>query len=233
MENRKFCPIEEAILRIEASAKNNRDLLNTLYFLQRAISSVLAHPNDWRTRNFEKENEMFIHQLFNWTEVRQFLELIGFREDCFYERGICDEGMRCLEAALRILNTHIHKLKIASIEEKPFFESWKDYHYLRNQSPLASTTEHQGEKMMDSKSRCAKLQEMLSRHLKQERLNTASSWKKSEVSDASFNSEGYFHQTSQKKDKRKRKCYFEEMFDRHDFNNNKKGCAFFPYLKLG
>lgn len=30
--------------------------------------------------------------------------------------------MRCLEAALRILNTHIHKLKIASIEEKPFFE---------------------------------------------------------------------------------------------------------------
>jgi len=74
---------------------------------------------------------------------------------------------------------------------------------------------------------------MLSRHLKQERIEALCNWKKNEASDASFNSEGYFYQTSQKKDKRKRKCFFEEMFDRHDFNNNKKGCAFFPYLKIG
>jgi hypothetical protein len=236
MENRKFCPIEEALLRIEASAKTNRDLLDTLYFLQKVISSLLSQPNDWRCCTLQKENELFAQQLFNWEEVQHFLKLIGLMEkDGAYEPRICDESMKFLEATLKILNTHIQKLNISFIEEKPYYEIWKDNRFLKKSKTMEITNDSLCKKILEPKTRCTKLKEVLSRHLKQDRSEkiTICDRKKCEPSDASFNSEGYYYQTCPKNSNKKKKPFGEEMFDSHDFGNNKRCCALFKFLKLG
>jgi len=178
--------------------------------LQKIVSSLLTYPNDWRNNISQKRNEQFAHQLSNWEEIKQFFELIGFREGNFNEHRICDEGMKCLEAALEILNTHIKNLKSASGGETPIFQDFKeDHHYSRDFSPLLTADNSCG-KIIESKNGGIKLQGILSRHLKQERRDTLCHWKKNELSDASFNSEGYFYQTCQKRDQKKRKCFFSK-----------------------
>jgi len=84
---------------------------------------------------------------------------------------------------------------------------------------------------------CTKLKEMLSRHLKQEQpeRGDVSERKKREQAGSSFNAGGgFFYQTCPKKDNDiKRKCFFAQLFYKHDFNCKQKGPAFFSFLKLG
>jgi len=235
MENPSHCPLEIALQKVVSSAKTSKDLANALFFLQKTISNLLTHPNDRRYATIEKENEVFAQKLFSWVEVQEFLNITGFREkNGAYEYIVCDEGMKILEAALKILNHQIQSSKLSHSEEKPYFELWKDGHYLKN-SRILIHDENQSDRVYESKGRRAKVQDMLSRHRKQETLERDGllNWKKNECLEAPFSAEGYFYQACPKKDNRKKKCFYEEMFDKHDFNNNKKGCAFFPFLKLG
>lgn len=239
MENRKSCPIEQALLRIEASAKSSRDLLNTFYFLQRTISNILTQSNDWRrVRILEKENEVFFQQLLNWKEVREFLDLIGFNDkDGGYNKTICDEGIKLLEATLQAINRHILDLKQASMEEKSYLEVLKsdDSGISEGNITLLSHDNQYEKGSSQSKDRCTKLKDMLSRHLKQDRpeKGSVSERKKRESSGSSFDAGGYFYQPCQKSDNKKRKCFFAGLFDKHDLNCKQKGTAFFSFLKLG
>jgi len=122
MEDTNFCPIEEALFRIEVSAKTNKNFINTLLILQRIISNVLSSSNQGKKDKLDQENKQFLHDISRCEEVRQFLELVGLREDDQYEHEICDEEMKCLEAALRIVNTHIHNASSVYFEEKPISE---------------------------------------------------------------------------------------------------------------
>jgi len=92
MEDTNFCPIEEALFRIEVSAKTNKNFINTLLILQRIISkyvsffpfvkekSVLSSSNQGKKDKLNQENKQFLHDVSNCEEVRQFLELVGLRE---------------------------------------------------------------------------------------------------------------------------------------------------------
>jgi hypothetical protein len=206
METRKFCPIEEALLGIQTSAKNNRDLISALLFLQKVVVSMLTRPTDYKIKTLDdKENQQSVCQLFKWQEVLNFLKLLGFKEDGTCEHVFCDEEVKFLEAILKTLNAHIHSLKIAMVEEKPFFEIWKDNFYIR--SPRTS---NQTDFQIEPKNRYGKLQEMLSRHLKQDRLEGDVNYnrKRHDNFDASFNPEGYFHQSSQRADRKRKKIIF-------------------------
>lgn len=235
MENETRCPLQLALLRVQLSAKTTRDLVNTFYILQKTISNLLDHPADWRCTVTGSDTEPFVRNLFHRDEVKQFLLLIGFREaNGTYEFIVCDEGMKALEAGLKALDTTIHNLKIAFIEERPYFELWKDGHYLKNSRALTNTNIHCA-KVVETKSRHAKLEGLLARHLKQDVFERVAlvNRKKREIPDASFNSEGYFYQACQNRESKKRRRFYEEMFDKHDSINHKKNFAFFPSLKLG
>ena len=52
-----------------------------------------------------------------------------------------------------------------------------------------------------------------------------------EKAEYSFNSEGYFHQSLNKNDKKKVKN-IQDIFDKHDITDKKAG-TFFNFLKLG
>ncbi len=53
-----------------------------------------------------------------------------------------------------------------------------------------------------------------------------------EKAEYSFNSEGYFHQSLNKNDKKKVKN-MQDLFDKHDITGDRKAGAFFSFLKLG
>lgn len=80
---------------------------------------------------------------------------------------------------------------------------------------------------------------MLSRHLKQEQpergdVDVSERKKRESSAGSTFDAGGYFYQACQKMDNnKKKKCFFSQLFDKHDFNCKQKGPAFFSFLKLG
>lgn len=212
-----LCPIELALTEIESSSRSQSDINQGLLVLKRIVTNLLAQPHEEKFKIISRKNEVLAKQLFILDGVSEFLKIIGFEEkDGLFRHSGGDEKMKLLEAALKSLNFHLKNQ-----EQTPCFGQ-------RNNRNSVKSMEREKDRdngfFRDfSKPKSAECQFKV-----QNRENQSVNNEKAEYS---FNSEGYFHQSLNKNEKKKVKN-IQDLFDKHDITDKKAG-SFFSFLKLG
>jgi len=209
------CLIEEQLFKAESSAGSKDELTCLLALFKIIVSNLLDNDVGSKYKTIEKDSSYTSSQLLRLPEVKNLFLILGYQEEAHqFVYNSSDENLIKLQSCLVILEDHLKHQEGATFGEKNNIENQQSSSCQKVQSKEARSSE--GVKNL-----------LLSRHLKKEQSNDMKAMIKSEKrplsrsSDFSFNTNGYFHQSSNSKDKRRNRSFIKELFHQQDHNDVK------------
>lgn len=207
------CLIEEQLLRAESSAGSKDELTCLLALFKIIVSNLLDNDLGSKYKAIDKDSSYTSSQLLRLPEVKNLFLILGYQEEPHqFVYNISDENLIKLQSCLVILEDHIKHQEGATFGEIRGKNNIENQQINNNESSSCQRVKSsEGVKNF-----------LLSRHLKKEQSNDMKAMIKTEKrplsrsSDFSFNTNGYFHQSSNSKDKRRNRSFIKELFHQQD-----------------
>lgn len=218
MDNTRICPMDNQIFKIITSSGPKGSILQALNILEKIVSGLLSPNFQNRYKILQKEDPLLSKQLFNIEATHEFLLFIGYHEEKGnYLHGACDETMKILEDACKLLSCRISQYKDNDDQENPDIQEKEN---LGNDNLL--------DDQKPKKKEC-KITNFLMKHFRKEQVDAAIpakyQSKKPFCSNFAFNSGGYFHQSANSDDSIRKKDPKKDIFEEHERGlKNKRFC---------
>lgn len=223
------CLIEQQLYKIRAATPSLSAFYSAIQLLSKILSNLLKFSSDHTSLIIAKDDKFFKESL-SLPEIQELLKLLGYQEekDQFVFK-ISDENCMKTEGCLCLLQDFYKERSPSSLPEVPEYQGREDSSNSRQSKSLNDLEER---RKLSRKECCEGdvKASLLLRHLKKEENSNVMiphlrhvMDQKRRSSSYTFDVNGYFHQSSSKRDSKDKKNYLiKDLFHHQQEAGSKK-----------
>jgi len=222
----RTCLVGEYLCQVQASIESKETYTSFLKGFKEIISGLVENPFDEKYTIISKDNEALSPELLEIQTVKGLLMVLGYtEEESGFVYKVSDENMTKLQSCIEIIDNYLSEEKTTSLSD-----------ISDTKLELSIELSESDQSISREEKSCSSLKELfLAKHLKKEHSDDMMGARKREttrLSDFSFNTNGYFQQSSSNRDARRNKCFRRELFHQQDHTTKGLGSSGFHVKRI-